>query len=340
MTDELIKFAVVGYGHIGKRHADMVIANKDCKLQVVIDSNLHVEAELKDLEGVHFFKSLDDFLGAEVDVDVVNIATPNALHAEQAIACLTAGYHVVIEKPMALSVSDCKEILDYAQTNHKHVFGVMQNRYSKPMKWLKGLLTEEVLGDIYMVDVHCYWNRNDKYYTSSNWHGSADIDGGTLYTQFSHYVDLLFWLFGGMEKFSGRFANYNHKEVIDFEDTGHINFDFEQGGQGSLSYTTAVWEKNMESTMVVIAEKGTVKIGGQYMDKIEYCHVDGYTLEEDVSKTDAVVVGNYKGAKANHSYVIDNVVNVLKGISEDITTNANEGLRVVEIIEQIYSLKP
>lgn len=335
---ERIRFAVVGYGHIGTRHADMIQANEECELLAVIDIDETVAAKVKEEQGVAYYSSLKKFIESAPKVDVVCIATPNALHAEQAIDCLAEGWHVVVEKPLALTTAECKAILNQADTNHKQVFCVMQNRYSAPMQWLKQLLEDGILGDIYMVDVHCYWNRDKRYYNGKTWHGKADIDGGTLFTQFSHYIDLLFWLFGDVEELSGRFANYSHKELIEFEDTATISFNLEAGGHGSFSYSTSVWDKNMESTMVIMAEKGTVKIGGQYMDKIEYCHIKDYQLNED-SLIKPIKIGKYQGARANHHYVIQNAVEVLKGRTTDITTKASEGLKVVEIIENIYTLK-
>lgn len=337
MEDKRIRFAVLGLGHIGTRHADMVAAHPEAELAAIIDTNAPLEAKATDTYSVPFFTSLDSFLQSGIPADIICIATPNGLHPAQAIACMNAGTHVVIEKPMALTTADCTAILECAQTNNKHVLCVMQNRYSPAMQWLKGLMQEGILGDIYMVDVHCYWNRDERYYTGNTWHGTTALDGGTLFTQFSHYIDLLYWLFGDVQDITARFANNNHKGMIDFEDSAAISFGFINGGIGSLSYSTSVWDRNMESTMVIIAEKGTVKIGGQYMDKLEYCHIKDYELKESISSPVEQVAG-YTAAKANHHFVIQNAVDVLKGRSQ-ITTNALEGTKVVDIIERIYALK-
>lgn len=338
MTDDKkIRFAVLGLGHIGTRHADMVAANAECDLVGVIDINPSLLDKVATMYSVPFYGSLEEFLRSGAPADVVCISTPNGLHAEQAIACLQAGLHVVIEKPMALVTADCNAILTAAEQNGRKVFGVMQNRYSPPMQWLKGLVNQGTLGDIYMVDVHCYWNRDARYYTGATWHGTARLDGGTLFTQFSHYVDLLYWLFGDVDNISARFANNNHAGMTEFEDSASVSFNFISGGMGSLNYSTSAWDKNMESTMVVVAQHGTVKIGGQYMDKLEYCHIKDYELKETISSPVEQVAG-YTGAKANHHFVIQNVVDVLKGRSE-ITTNAHDGTKVVDIIERIYALK-
>lgn len=332
-----IRFAILGLGHIGTRHADMVAAHPEAELVAIIDKNDSLEHKVSAGYNVPFFTSLHDFINSGIACDIICIATPNGLHAAQAVDSMNAGMHVVVEKPMALTTAECDNILACAQTNNKHVLCVMQNRYSPAMQWLKNMILEERLGAIYMVDVHCYWNRDERYYTGNTWHGTAHLDGGTLFTQFSHYIDLLYWLFGDVQDISARFANNNHRGMIEFEDSASLGFGFVHGGLGSLSYSTSVWDRNMESTMVIVAEKGTVKIGGQYMDKIEYCHIKDYELKESISSPVEQVAG-YTASKANHHFVIQNAVDVLKGRSE-ITTNALEGKKVVDIIERIYALK-
>lgn len=338
MNNSLIRFVVIGFGHIGKRHADMVAMNDECKLVAIVDTNPAVQQQANTIyPDVPFFTSWQDFQQSGIQADVANIATPNGLHAANAIQAIEDGHHVVIEKPLALTVSDCNAVLDCVKANDKQVFCVMQNRYSPPMQWLKDVLDKGLLGRIFMVNVHCYWNRDNHYYSGDTWKGTEDMDGGTLFTQFSHYVDLVYWLFGDLSDIQARFNNFNHNGVIDFEDSGLVDFSLKDGAQGTLNYTTSVWDKNMESTLVVIAENGAVKIGGQYMDKIEYCHIKDYKLESG-DMEDAVHVSGYNDAKANHYYVIQNVVDVLKERSA-ITTTAQEGMQVVDIIERIYALK-
>ncbi|MCB0698585.1 MAG: Gfo/Idh/MocA family oxidoreductase [Chitinophagales bacterium] len=337
MTIEPVKFAVVGYGHIGKRHADMIAAHSGCVLSAVVDTNEELQGDVLQQHNTAYYNSLDNLFASGIDVDVINIATPNALHASQAVLCLEKGYHVVIEKPIALTTAESEQILTTAERMDKRVFCVMQNRYSAPMQWLKELMTNNALGNIFLVDVHCYWNRDGRYYTGDTWHGTKEVDGGTLFTQFSHYVDLLYWLFGDITNIQAKFANNNHKGMIAFEDSAIVGFDFVKGGSGSLIYSTSVWDKNMESSMVIVGEKGTVKIGGQYMDKIEYCHIKDYTLPEQIEEK-RIDVKNHQGAKANHYFVIQNVLDVLHNGS-GITTNAEEGMKVVDIIERIYALK-
>ena len=196
------------------------------------------------------------------------------------------------------------------------------------------------LGQVYMVQLNCYWNRDERYYKPGGWHGDARLDGGTLFTQFSHFIDIMYWLFGDICDIQARFADFNHKGLTDFEDSGFVNFRFVNGGMGALSYSTAVWNKNMESSMLIVAENGSVKIGGQYMNEVEYCHVKDYEMPILAPTNPGNDYGPYKGSAQNHNFVIRNVVNVLSGKpGEMITTNVLEGMKVVDIIQRIYALK-
>lgn len=334
-TDQKIKFAVVGCGHIGKRHAEMITRNAECELVALIDvkdaSELHVETYQ-----VPLFSGLTDFLASGIEADVINIASPNGFHAVQALQALDARKHIVVEKPVALSKSDAEKIIFKALHVHKHVFAVMQNRYSPPSVWVKELIESGKLGNIYMVQLNCYWNRDSRYYKADSWHGKKDLDGGTLFTQFSHFIDILYWLFGDIQNIKAKLKDFNHQDLTDFEDSGLINFDFANGGMGCINYSTSIWNANLESSMTIIAENGSVKIGGQYMDKVEICNVKDYEMPQLAPTNPGNDYGAYKGSAANHHYVIENVVDVLKGRSA-ITTNALEGLKVVDIIERIYA---
>ena len=335
--EEKIKFAVVGCGHIGKRHAEMISRNPDAELIALIDEK---DSKLLDIDkyNVPVFNSLDSFIESNLNVDVINICTPNGFHAEQALIALEAKKHVVVEKPMALSKADAEKVIFKSLHVNKQLFAVMQNRYSPPSQWIKELVESGKLGEIFMVQLNCYWNRDDRYYKKDSWHGKKDLDGGTLFTQFSHFIDILYWLFGDIENIQSKMNDFNHKELTDFEDSGFVNFDFMNGGMGSINFSTSVWNQNLESSMTIIAENGSVKIGGQYMDKVEYCHIKDYQMPELAPTNPGNDYGAYKGSAQNHNYLIDNVVEVLQG-KTTITTNALEGLKVVDIIERIYNSK-
>ena len=335
--DKKIRFGVIGCGHIGKRHAEMITRNDDCELIALADTRASSELGIENHD-VPFYQSASEMLDATPEIDVVCVCTPNGFHEEHSLAALQHGKHVVVEKPMALTKAGCEKIIFKALHMSKQVFCVMQNRYSPPSVWIKQLLEEKKLGDIYMVQVNCYWNRDDRYYKPGIWKGDAVLDGGTLFTQFSHFIDIMYWLFGDITNIRANFHDFNHKELTDFEDSGMINFNFVNGGMGCINYSTSVWNKNLESSLTVIGEKGSVKIGGQYMNEVEYCHVDGYEMPELEESNPANDYGAYKGSAANHHYIIENVVESLRG-NTSITTNALEGLKVVEMIERIYDLR-
>ena len=159
-----------------------------------------------------------------------------------------------------------------------------------------------------------------------------------MYTQFSHFIDMLYWLFGDIEPLAVHCSNFNHQGLIDFEDSGMVHFNMlSQKGVGSLNYSTSVWDANLESSMTIIAEKGSIKIAGQYMNEVAHCHVKDYEMPVLPPSNPPNNYGAYKGSAANHSFVYDNVMEVLGG-QGSVTTNALEGLKVVEIIEKIYDL--
>ena len=334
MTDSPLQFAVVGLGHIGKRHAEMIRRREGCRLVAACD--IRPLDELDVSGDFVFHSSMEEMLEAHLDLDVVCICTPNGLHADQALKALDKGHHVIIEKPMALSRKDGEAVLHKALEVGRQVFCVMQNRYSPPSVWLKEMVDSGRMGRIHMVQINCFWNRDDRYYGRIPWKGTLDLDGGTLFTQFSHFVDILYWLFGDIQGIQARFADFSHAHNTAFEDSGLVTFDFVREGLGSIQFSTAVAEVNFESSLTIVAENGTIKVGGQYMNEVEYCRVVDYEMPELPPSNPANDYGTYKGSAANHGHVFDNVLDTLKGQGR-ITTNALEGLKVVDIIERIYA---
>jgi predicted dehydrogenase len=335
--DQKIKFAVVGAGHIGKRHAEMISRDPEGELVAMVDVRSAEECDATHFN-VPFFKTVEELLSSGLDFDVVNVCTPNGLHAAQSIAALDAKKHVVCEKPMGLTKDNCEQIIFKSLQMSKQVFCVMQNRYSPPSEWIKSVVSDGTLGDIYMVQLNCYWNRDDRYYKKGGWKGTSDLDGGTLFTQFSHFIDIMYWLFGDIDNIQGKFADFTHKDSTDFEDSGFVSFDFINGGMGCINYSTAVADQNLESSMTIIGKNGSVKIGGQYMNEVEVCNIVGYEMPVLKESNPANDYGPYKGSAANHNYVISNVIDTLKGRTSP-TTNALEGLKVVDIIERIYKVR-
>jgi UDP-N-acetyl-2-amino-2-deoxyglucuronate dehydrogenase len=328
-----IRFAVVGCGHIGKRHAEMITRNDECELVALADIKQKNLLGIEKYE-VPFFNSIEALLDSGIEMDVVNIATPNGFHAMHALSALDYGRHVVVEKPFALNINDGKKVLAKASDKGRHVFPVMQNRYSPPAVWIKEVMESGILGQLYMVRLNCFWNRDERYYKQGSWHGTKDLDGGTLFTQFSHFLDMLHWLCGDIQNISARFASFNHKHLTEFEDSGMVHFDFVKGGMGCLNFSTSVWDKNFESSITITAENGTVKVGGQYMDKVEYCHIKDYSMPQLPPTNPGNDYGAYKGSAQNHHHVIENVVDVLKNRTQK--DDICDALKVIDIIERIY----
>jgi len=321
-----MKFAVIGCGHIGKRHIEMIQRNPECELIAVCDVDTRLDLNY----GVPVYTSITDLI--KEDIDVLSICTPNSKHYFNAAFALNHKKHVIIEKPFSLKSEYCKELIRLAEENERQIFCVMQNRYSPPAEWLKSIIS--LLGAIYLVQVNCYWNRDERYYTGKDWRGGHQ-DGGTLFTQFSHFIDMLLWLFPEIEITSAILRDFNHQELTNFEDSGIVNFSI-GNGLGTFNYSTSCYDENLESSITIIAENGSVKVGGQYMNRVEYCNIKNYTMPELKESEPANDYGAYKGSASNHHKVYENVLDVLLRDGK-ITTTPEQELKVIETIEKIYS---
>lgn len=334
----MVRFGIVGCGHIGKRHSEMVFRNPSCRLTALCDLKPHEALGIEKYASAAFYNDFETMLVSHPEMDVVNICVPNGLHASLAIQAMRHGFHTVIEKPMALNTADAQSIIDCALQTGKKVFCVMQNRYSPPSVWIKEMVDSGRLGRIFMVELNCFWNRDERYYVPGGWHGSPDMDGGTLFTQFSHFIDIMLWLFGDVSDIKGVFQDFNHQELTAFEDSGILHFRLHGGGMGCLNYSTSVYGSNLESSLTIIAENGSVKIGGQYMDKVEVCHVKDYQMPELPATNPGNDYGAYKGSAQNHHYIIQEVVDVLEGTGK-ISTTMYEGYATVKMIEDCYKVR-
>lgn len=327
-----IKFAIVGCGRIAQRHAEH-IHNKGI-LVAVCDVVKDKADKMATTYQAKAFYTIEELLQQKLDIDVVSICSPNGLHAEHAIKALHAGFHVLCEKPMAIHAQDCGEMIQAAEKSNRRLFAIKQNRYNPPVAAVKKIIEEGRLGKINNVQLNCFWNRNPDYYHNS-WKGTLKLDGGTLFTQFSHFIDLLYWIAGDVEEVQAYMGNFVHQGIIEFEDTGVVILRFKNGAIGSINYTVNSYNKNMEGSLTLFGEKGTVKIGGQYLNELEYQQIAGYTIEHLPEGNKPNNYGNYVGSMSNHDKVYDNVIDVLNN-NASITTSAFEGLKTVEIIEKIY----
>jgi len=331
MNKEL-KFAIAGCGRIAQRHAEHI--SHLGKLISVCDIVPEKAKTLSEKYSARAFDNLDAMLESNAQIDVVSVCTPNGLHAEHTIKALKAGFHVLCEKPMALSVPDCSAMINAAEKANKRLFIVKQNRFNPPVEAVKKLIDEEKLGKIYSLQLSCFWNRNEDYYRNS-WKGTKALDGGTLFTQFSHFIDLLYWFAGDVESVSARTGNFHHHGLIEFEDTGIAILKFNSGAIGTVNYTVNAYKKNMEGSLTIFAEKGTVKIGGQYLNELEYQSLEGEAIRNLPAGNPPNNYGQYFGSMSNHDKVYQNLIDVLNG-QGSIATSGMEGMKTVEIIEKIY----
>ena len=329
----MIKFAIIGCGRIAQRHAEH-IQNNGVLVAVCDVIKERADALAQQYEAKAFY-SVDDFISAHLDIDVVAICSPNGLHAAHSIAALKAGYHVLCEKPLGLSVQECGDMIKTAEQMNKRLFAIKQNRFNPPVAAVKKIIDEGRLGKIFDVQLSCFWNRNEDYYKNS-WKGTKTLDGGTLYTQFSHFIDLLYWMLGDVKEVKAFMGNYTHKGIIEFEDTGVVILKFYNGAIGTINYTVNSFAKNMEGSLTIFGENGTVKIGGQYLNELEYQSIDDYKIENLPQGNTANNYGTYFGSMSNHDKIYQNVVEVLTQ-GATIQTNAFEGMKTVEIIEKIYN---
>ena len=326
-----IKFAIIGCGRIAQRHAEHIHTYGE--LVGVCDIVAEKATALGKKYNAVVYTSADELL-EHATADVISICSPNGLHAKHAIQALKAGFHALVEKPMALTVNDCGEMIKAAENANRRLFAIKQNRFNPPVAAVKEAIDNNVFGKIYSIQLSCFWNRNNDYYENS-WKGTKDLDGGTLFTQFSHFVDLLYWMVGDVKKAYALTANFAHKGTIEFEDTGVVALEFQNGAIGTINYTVNSFGKNMEGSLTIFAEKGTVKIGGQYLNELEYQSIENFEFKNLPQGNRANNYGTYVGSMSNHDKVYENVVDVLqKGMS--ISTNSFEGLKTVEIIDKIY----
>lgn len=329
-----IRFGIIGCGYIGNRHAKHISEHQEAKLVSAFDIDATATAALTGNYKIQPASSLSELL-QNPEIDIISVCTPNGNHFETALAVLNAGKHVIIEKPMTLKREQAEGLINVALRSNRQLYVVKQNRFNPPVQAVKKLVDEGKLGKIYYVVINCYWNRNKEYYLHSKWKGTKELDGGTLFTQFSHFVDISYYLFGDIENINGVVKNLAHDKLIEFEDTGSFTYSYLSGALGSLNYTTASYEQNMEGSITVFAENATIKIGGEYLNTLEYQRTAGFDVKDLQESGPANEYGFYQGSMSNHDKVIANVIDALNGRAS-IMTNALDGMKVVDIIERMY----
>jgi UDP-N-acetyl-2-amino-2-deoxyglucuronate dehydrogenase len=326
------RFAITGCGRIAGRHAQEIARRG--KLVAVCDVVPERADALAAQYGAVAYYDHATLLATQTDLDVVSICTPNGLHTTQCLQALEAGRHVLCEKPLCLRVPDGRAMIAAAEAAGKQLFVVKSSRYNPAVAALKKLLQEGRLGKIYSFQLNCVWNRPAAYY-HNNWRGSADLDGGTLFTQFSHYTDVLLWLLGDVASVTGFRSNAAHGGIIDFEDTGAIAIALQSGAIGTLHYTVNAVDHNQAVSLTIATEKATIQLGGAYLNELVYQQpvlIDPATLESGNGAND---YGFYKGSMSNHDKVYENLIAALNGQGGDFA-DGESALKTVAFIEMIY----
>ena len=330
-----IKFAIVGIGSIGRRHVAVIDADENSELVAICDTDpqkCKTQSELYD--GLKHYSDYSQML-QETEADIISICTPHALHCSMALMAAEKGFNILVEKPMALNTEDADKMINAAKREGVNLFVVKQNRFNVPVKLAKDAIDQNRLGKIYMVQCNVLWNRNIEYYSNSDWRGKKSQEGGALFTQVSHFIDLMVWMFGDVTKATTNIKTMNHK--IDVEDSGVANIEFDSGAIGSILWTTNVYNKNYEGSITIIGEKGTIKIGGAYLNQIDFWDVESYPLPNNINFADLPNnYGKYQGTSSNHDKVIKEIVKKLNR-EEGSTVDGEEGKKSISAIELIYA---
>jgi UDP-N-acetyl-2-amino-2-deoxyglucuronate dehydrogenase len=330
-TSKKLKFLLIGCGTIGERHAKLAAAIGT--VIAVCDIIPERSRKFSKIFQCYGYTSLNEMLQQQPAADALIVCTPNGLHAAHSIAAFKKGLHVLCEKPMALTETEGKKMIAAASKAQRHLMIVKQNRYNPPVAAVKQLLDKNKLGQVYSIQINCFWNRRAGYYTHSNWRGTKKLDGGVLFTQFSHFIDLLYWYFGNLSSVNGSIANLAHQQICEVEDTGVFQFKTETGIYGTLNYTTNAALENYEGSLTIIAEKATIKIGGPYLNRFEY--QKPVLIKQLAAGKKENKYKGYKGSMNNHAQVYKNFEAVLKGKKKNYTSG-EEGIQSVKIIQQCY----
>jgi len=331
ISDRPIRFALVGCGRISGNHIAALEQHRDrATLVAVSDTDSDALAAAAERTGAAAYSSLEELL-QHSDADVVVLATPSGMHPQQAVLVARAGRHVVTEKPMATRWEDGKEMVRVCDEAGVMLFVVKQNRRNPTLQLVKRAVESGRFGRIYMVNVNVFWSRPQSYYDSSSWRGTWEFDGGAFMNQASHYVDLLDWLIGPVESLQAYTATLARN--IQVEDTGVVSLRWRTGALGSMNVTMLTYPKNLEGSITILGEKGTVRLGGVAVNQFEHwsfedAHPDDALVEQSSYETTSVY-------GFGHPLYYDNVIKALRG-EAPAETDGREGLRSLEILIATY----
>lgn len=331
ILDRPVRFAIVGCGRIATNHFEAIKKHEgSAELVAVCDVNPAALAAAELRTGAKGFTDLSSLLEAKM-ADVVVLSTPSGLHAGQTILCARAGVHVMTEKPMATRWEDGKRMVDACDAAGVHLFVVKQNRRNSTLQLLKRAVEKKRFGRIYMVNINVFWQRPQSYYDSAKWRGTWEFDGGAFMNQASHYVDLVDWMIGPVESVFAYTATLERD--IQVEDTGVIAIKWRSGALGTMNVTMLTYPKNLEGTITVIGEKGTVRIGGLAVNEINHWEFADADPDDELIKNASYETTSVYGF--GHPLYYKNVIAVLRG-EADPETDGREGLKSLEVIVAAY----
>ena len=330
ITDRKIRIGIVGCGRISKNHFESIKKHhENIELTAICENNKEVLEKYKQKYNVPAYLQIDKMLKAE-KIDLIALCTPSGLHACQAEVAANYGVHVMTEKPMATRWKDGIRMVKACDDAGVYLFVVKQNRRNSTLQLLKRAVEEKRFGKIHMVHLNVFWTRPQEYYDQAQWRGTWEFDGGAFMNQASHYVDLLDWLIGPVDKVQAFMSTHRDIEV---EDTGVLNVRWRSGTLGSMAVTMLTYPKNMEGSITIIGEKGTVRIGGVAVNDIQH-----WEFEDEKDYDHKINDANYKTTSVygfGHPLYYKNVIDVLQGKCEP-ETDGREGLKSLELLIAAY----
>jgi len=330
IKDRKIRIAVIGCGRISKNHFGSIEQlNSEYELIAVCDSNPDVLTDHAKRYGVPGYLSIDELLNKE-ELDLITLCTPSGLHSSQAIKAAQFGVNVITEKPMATKWEDGLAMVKACDEANVRLFVVKQNRRNSTLQLLKRAVTEKRFGKIHMVHLNVFWTRPQEYYDRAKWSGTWDMDGGAFMNQATHYVDLMHWLIGPVESLHAMISTHRDIEV---EDTGVVNIKWRNGALGSMAVTMCTYPNNLEGSITILGEKGSVRIGGVAVNEIQE-----WNFAEAKDYDSEIAEANYQTTSVygfGHPPYFKNVADVLRGKDEP-ETDGREGLKSLELLISIY----
>ncbi len=330
VSDRKIRIAIVGCGRISKNHFGSIEQHQDnIELVSICDIQQDVLSEHKAKYKVKGYLDLEQMLENE-KLDLVAICTPSGIHADQTEICAKYRVNVMTEKPMATRWNDGVRMVKVCDDAGVRLFVVKQNRRNSTLQLLKRAIEEKRFGKIHMVHLNVFWTRPQEYYDQAKWRGTWEFDGGAFMNQASHYVDLLDWLIGPIDKVQAMMSTTRDIEV---EDTGVLNIKWRNGTLGSMSVTMLTYPKNLEGSITILGEKGTVRVGGVAVNNIQH-----WEFDETKDYDEEVKEANYQTTSVygfGHPLYYNNVVEVLRGNIEP-ETDGREGLKSLEVLIAAY----